>query len=216
MTAPGDTMTTSPGGLPVEVVFSTRRRSSVQASIVDGVVKVRAPASIDRDELDQMIPKLVARLERRYRADGVDLEARAAQLARRYRLPLPARVTWAEQQARWGSCTPARGHIRISTRLAAWPPWVLDYVLVHELAHLEQPNHSPAFRALVSRYPLAERAEGFLIATSYLDDDTSSLGDDTSQPGDAITPESGSGSVLDLRDGDPDDDPGTEPEPSSR
>jgi predicted metal-dependent hydrolase len=41
---------------------------------------------------------------------------------------------------------------------------VLDYVIVHELAHLRYHGHGPRFRALVDRYPLAERARGFLIA----------------------------------------------------
>ncbi|HEY6530900.1 MAG TPA: M48 family metallopeptidase [Acidimicrobiales bacterium] len=156
--------------MPVEVVFSARRRKSVQATVVDGVIRVQAPAGMDRDELDRHISTLVPRLERKVRAASVDLEARAAQLARRYRFPEPASVIWAEQRARWGSCSPWKGHIRISNRLAAWPPWVLDYVLVHELAHLVHADHSPAFHALVARYPLAERAEGFLIATRFLDD----------------------------------------------
>jgi len=54
--------------------------------------------------------------------------------------------------------------IRISNRLAAEPGWVLDYVIVHELAHLLVPGHGPEFRALVDRYPRAERARGFLMA----------------------------------------------------
>ena len=48
--------------------------------------------------------------------------------------------------------------------LSTFPGWVLDYVIVHELAHLEVPGHGPAFWQIVSRYPLTERARGFLIA----------------------------------------------------
>jgi predicted metal-dependent hydrolase len=164
--------------LPVEVVYSRRRRKTVQATVVDGVIRVQAPAGIDADELDRHIEELVERLERRYQASSVDLEARTEQLSRRYTLHLPTSVTWAEQRSRWGSCTPATGQIRVSTRLAGWPPWVLDYVLVHELAHLVVPDHSPAFHALVDRYPKAERARGFLMAKSFGGDE----GSDSSEP----------------------------------
>lgn len=158
--------------LPIEIVYSTRRRKTVQATIVDGVIRVQAPARISRKELDATVATLVERLERRHLAESVDLDERARRLARRFDLPRPTSVTWAEQRSRWGSCTPSTGSIRLSTRLAAWPPWVLDYVLVHELAHLVEFNHSPAFTALVDRYPLAERARGFLIAKSLGESDT--------------------------------------------
>ena len=68
--------------------------------------------------------------------------------------------------ARWGSCTPSTGEIRISTRLAAFPDWVIDYVIVHELAHIEVGGHDDEFWRLVNRYPRAERAIGYLIAKS--------------------------------------------------
>ena len=51
-------------------------------------------------------------------------------------------------------------------QLAAFPDWVVDYVIVHELAHLAVADHSPEFWALVSRYPRTERARGYLIAKS--------------------------------------------------
>ena len=73
--------------------------------------------------------------------------------------------------SRWGSCTPGTGTIRISTRIAKFPDWVVDYVLVHELAHLEVADHSEAFWKVVRRYPKAERAIGYLIAKSGSDDD---------------------------------------------
>jgi predicted metal-dependent hydrolase len=61
---------------------------------------------------------------------------------------------------------------------------VLDYVLVHELAHLVVPDHSPAFHEIVDRYPRAERARGFLIAMSRgeTDDDLAADGPCASPP----------------------------------
>jgi hypothetical protein len=85
----------------------------------------------------------------------------------------PSSVRWVgNQRARWGSCTPSDGSIRISTRLRGLPSWVVDYVLVHELVHLRIPGHGPDFWVLVDRYPRAERARGYLegvAATAGLD-----------------------------------------------
>jgi predicted metal-dependent hydrolase len=46
------------------------------------------------------------------------------------------------------------------------PRWVVDYVLVHELAHLLEPGHGKRFWAWVDRYPKAERAKGYLTGWS--------------------------------------------------
>ncbi len=76
---------------------------------------------------------------------------------------MPDTVRWVDNQnSRWGSCTPSDRSIRLSTRLQGMPAWVIDYVLVHELAHLIEAGHTPAFWAWVDRYPKAERAKGFL------------------------------------------------------
>ena len=151
--------------LPVEVVRSPKRRKTVSAEIVDGVVRVRVPAWMNAAEIDRQVAELVPRLERRLRSEHVDLMARAQRLARRFALPEPVSVEWSDNQRRqWGSCQVGSGEIRLSRRLADYPSWVVDYVLVHELAHLVHADHSPAFRALVDRYPRAERARGFLIA----------------------------------------------------
>jgi len=152
-------------GFPVEIVRSTRRRKTVQARLVDGVIRVYLPAHLSAEDERAHVAELVERLERRSRSDHVDLDQRAAALSARFDLPRARSVRWSDtQRARWGSCSAHRGEIRVSRRLAAWPAWVLDYVLVHELAHLAVPDHSPAFQQLVDRYPLTERARGFLIA----------------------------------------------------
>ena len=155
----------------VEVVRSARRQRTVSARQVGDTLRVSIPASMTEAEERRWVDEMVRRLERRSRAAAVDLGARARALASRHDLPRPASVRWADDQRhRWGSCTPADGAVRVSTRVAAFPPWVLDYVLVHELAHLVVPVHYAAYWALVARYPKAERARGFLIAKGLEED----------------------------------------------
>jgi predicted metal-dependent hydrolase len=151
--------------MAVEVIRSARRRKTVEARLGGGVLEVRVPARMSRRDEEQSVREMVDRFERKRCASLVDVEARARLLARRHDLPSPTGVRWVEnQRTRWGSCTPETGEIRVSVVLAGYPRWVLDYVLVHELAHLVEANHSARFHELVHRYPKAERAEGFLIA----------------------------------------------------
>ncbi len=158
--------------MPVEVIRSRKRKKTVQAVVTDGRIRVHMPAWMTKKDEELYVADLVAKIEKKYRSQHIDVEARARSLARRFDLPQPRSVRWSEvQRARWGSCSVDAGDIRVSDRLADWPTWVLDYVLVHELAHLVEPNHSPAFHALVARYPKAERATGFLIAKGLGEDD---------------------------------------------
>jgi predicted metal-dependent hydrolase len=88
-------------------------------------------------------------------------------------------VRWVHNQnSRWGSCTPSDRSIRLSRRLQGMPSWVIDYVLVHELAHLLEPGHTTTFWAWVDRYPKAERAKGFLEGVAA----ASQLGVDADPP----------------------------------
>jgi predicted metal-dependent hydrolase len=123
------------------------------------------------DEEQRWVAEWSRRFQRRMATDRVDLGARARTLARRFDLPAPSHIRWTDMETRWGSCTPAEGSVRISSAVARFPTWVLDYVIVHELAHLRCPDHSPAFWTLVERYPKAERARGYLIAKSGMEDD---------------------------------------------
>ena len=156
----------------VRIIRSARRRRTAAARHVDGVIEVRVPAGLAATDEARMVEALVQRIARRRAGGNIDLPTRADRLARRYGLPRPERIGWVDNQAqRWGSCTPATGTIRLSLRLAGCPIWVLDYVIVHELAHLRVAGHGPAFWELVGRYPLAERARGFLIAKGLDDED---------------------------------------------
>ena len=138
--------------------------------LLDGVLHVRAPAHLREAELAPVIDQLKANLARRVqqsKLDDASLERRARELNRTY---FEGQLQWSSirwvtnQRTRHGSCTPGTGRVRISHRVADMPPFVRDYVIVHELAHLVEPNHSPAFWARVSRYPKTERARGYLMA----------------------------------------------------
>jgi predicted metal-dependent hydrolase len=149
----------------VEVIRSAKRRKTISARKVNGVVRVSIPATMTRAEEERWVAEMVRRLERSARTEAIDLTARAEALAGRLGLPRPAAIRWVDnQELRWGSCTPADGTIRISSNLATEPAWVLDYVIVHELAHLVVPGHGRGFWALVQRYPRSERARGWLMA----------------------------------------------------
>ncbi|VAW36630.1 Putative predicted metal-dependent hydrolase [hydrothermal vent metagenome] len=154
----------------VEVIRSQKRRKTVSAELKQGVLLVRAPARMSDAELMPIIDKLRRRLQKRKRpaaASDAELETMAQQLNQDY---FNGRLQWqsiryvTNQNKRFGSCTPSRGTIRLSHRLATMPKWVLTYVLVHELAHLEEANHGPNFWALVNQYSLTERARGYLMA----------------------------------------------------
>jgi predicted metal-dependent hydrolase len=153
--------------LPVRVVRSKNRRKTVHARLVDGVVEVRMPARMSKADEVRYVAELVERIERREFERHVDLDQRVSVLARRFELPTPASIRFVDnQQSRWGSCSIESREIRLSSRLANFPTWVLDYVIVHELAHLVIAEHSAKFNALVDRYPRAERARGYLHAKS--------------------------------------------------
>jgi predicted metal-dependent hydrolase len=154
----------------VEVRRSARRKKTISAEIVGDALLVSIPARLSRAEEQEWVTLMSARMSERRRRDRLnsdgDLARRAGELADRYLDGLrPRDIAWVgNQRSRWGSCSPDDGSIRISLALADYPSWVRDYVIVHELAHLLVADHSDAFWNLVNRFPLTERARGFLIA----------------------------------------------------
>ncbi len=156
--------------MKVEVIRSDRRTKTISARLEGETLIVRAPVDISEQDLAESIARLRARIERKREGRSLsdhELAARAQQLNREY---FAGRLRWqsigwvTNQERRYGSCTPSHGRIRISHRVAALPAWVQDYVIVHELAHLQAPNHGPGFWQMVNRYPRSERARGYLMA----------------------------------------------------
>jgi predicted metal-dependent hydrolase len=152
----------------VEVRRSKRRRRTVSAYREGDRIVVLIPASLSRRQEAEWVETMVARVERaeaRRRPSDADLMRRATALSHSWLdgRAVPASVRWVDnQRTRWGSCTPVDRTIRLASRLRDVPAWVVDYVLVHELAHLLESGHDAKFWAWVDRYPQAERAKAWL------------------------------------------------------
>jgi predicted metal-dependent hydrolase len=156
----------------VEVRRSKRRRRTVSAYREGERIVVLIPASLTRKQEAEWVETMVARIEKAEQKSLLsddELLERALQLSDRWLggLATPVSVRWVtNQNSRWGSCTPGDKTIRLSHRLERMPTWVIDYVLVHELAHLLEPGHDAKFWAWVDRYPQAEKAKGYLLGWS--------------------------------------------------
>ncbi len=156
------------GQTKVEVRRSARRSRTVSAyregdrTIV--LIPARMSAAEEQRWVTQMLDRLAAQESRRTLGDDA-LADRARRLSAAYLSGRaePDQVRWVtNQNSRWGSCTPSERTIRLSHRLQGMPEYVLDYVLLHELAHLLVPDHGPRFWALLESYPRTERARGYL------------------------------------------------------
>ena len=152
----------------VEVRRSAKRTRTVSAYRKDGKVIVMIPARFTRAEEAEWVEEMLGKLEnseQRTRRTDEQLMRRAKELSRDYLAgkAKPASVRWVDNMTqRWGSCTTGDATIRLSERLQTMPVWVIDYVLLHELAHLLEPGHNQRFWHWVDKYPKAERAKGFL------------------------------------------------------
>ena len=149
----------------IEVVRSKKRRRTVSAQMHGDVLRVSIPSWMSKSEEATNVAEMVRRFKRKIATQEVDLADRSRILAKRYSLRTPDSIEWAENLTSvWGLCTPSTKTIRMSTRLVGFPSWVLDYVIVHELAHLHVSGHGPDFWEITRRYEKTERAIGYLIA----------------------------------------------------
>lgn len=156
------------GGAEIRVVRNSRRKRSISAYREHGAIVIQVPARLSNSKVSEVIPELVQKIltrEAREKMTDNALFARSLQLLDQY-LPefatRPISVVWRTMNERWGSCTTADRTIRISDRLNGAPDYVVDYLLVHELIHLEIPDHSEKFENLLARFDKGEMASAYL------------------------------------------------------
>ncbi len=161
--------------MEIRIIRSKKRRKTIQARETGGVLEILAPAHMSDKQLEPVIRNFKERINRHKKLaelDDQELDRRAKKLNHQYfdNLLQWESIRWVtNQNRRHGSCNTVRETIRISHRIAEMPRFVQDYVIVHELAHLIEPNHGKRFWDLVYQYPRTERARGYLIAVGMED-----------------------------------------------
>jgi predicted metal-dependent hydrolase len=124
-----------------------KRKTSV-ARVEEGELRVILSGGLSVPERSKTITHLISRCIAAERLP--DLESRVRTLNRKCFRGALNQVRFKYNRRTWGSCS-SRGNINISTRLIFAPIEILEYVCIHELAHLIQMNHSPAFWRLVEK-----------------------------------------------------------------
>lgn len=161
--------------MEVKVVRSQRRKRSVSARLVNGLLLVNAPLMLSQGYLDEIINSFKLKFSRKKIKDELDKKENLRDLARELnkkyfdnQLKIESIEYVTTQNSRLGCCNYRTGRIRISHKIGLMPKWVRKYVLVHEMAHLIEPNHSRAFWDIVLRYRFTERARGYLMAAGSI------------------------------------------------
>ena len=129
-------------GKPYHLVMRSAQRSRVYIEGDDLIVETAKAEEVQRiieayedDLAGQLFPEIVLRMLPLVKAYGVNMP----------------RITVRRMTTRWGSCTPARGTIRLNRRLVRYPVECIEQVALHELCHFVHPDHSKDFYALMTR-----------------------------------------------------------------
>jgi predicted metal-dependent hydrolase len=128
------------------IIYKDKKTSS--ATLIDNTITLSVSEHLTDKEKTVHIATLISRCIGRKRLPG--LCKKIMELNKKYFHVKVGKIKFKYQKSRWGSCS-GRGNINISTRLLFAPDDVLEYVCVHELAHLKEPNHSKRFWSLVKK-----------------------------------------------------------------
>ncbi|MBN2789825.1 MAG: M48 family metallopeptidase [Candidatus Delongbacteria bacterium] len=147
---------------------SKRRKKTLQASLRDNTVKILAPHHTSDGDIKAFLNKFLEKLELKeiILNNDDELLKRSLKLKKKFIPEAPDySIEFQGTLLRtWGKCYTRQRKIVINPVLATYPKWVMDYVIIHEIAHLLVPNHGKDFRSLINRFKLKERAVGFLMA----------------------------------------------------
>lgn len=127
---------------PLKQVFFSRHEKFLQLHLPEQTWNL-----INDDELQKYFPQLL----KFYQREAEKLIQERIQIWSTQMQLFPKALKFRNQKTRWGSCT-SRGSIQINWRLIGAPLEVIDYILIHELAHLKHMNHSKDFWALVEQH----------------------------------------------------------------
>ncbi len=151
-----------------EIIRSQRKTMAIQVKR-DGSVSVRCPLWVSDEEIRRFVEEHLDWIRKRQqeaverRAERITLTPEQARAYRQHARWLLAQKTWQwaqkmgvtygkitirQQATRWGSCS-GRGNLNFNWKLALVPEELVDYVVVHELAHRREMNHSPKFWKIV-------------------------------------------------------------------
>ncbi len=157
--------------MKVEIKQSLRRKRTVSARFDGNTMYIYAPQRMPQKELNKVIENFKKRFDRQELKKKLNKEKNLKdvfnRLNKKYfagKIKIISIEYVTNQQKQFGCCNHRKKTIRISHELAGMPDWVRDYVIIHEMAHILEPNHSKAFWEIVHNYKLTERARGFLIA----------------------------------------------------
>ena len=157
--------------MEVKIIRSRRRFRTISGRLVKDILVVRAPAALSPERLEKIVAKFKLKFERKRLKEELnrkhDLVRIAARINEQYfnnKLSVKSIEYVTGQNSKFGCCHHQTANIRISHKVGLMPEWVRDYVVMHEMVHLIEPNHGKLFWDIVSRYKLAERARGYLMA----------------------------------------------------
>jgi len=157
--------------MDVKIIRSSRRLRTVSARLEEDLLVVNAPAMLSEAHLEKIVSDFKVKFEKKRLKDELDKRESLLDIASRLNrkffadsLKINSIEYVTSHKSKFGCCDYRKRSIRISHRVGLMPDWVRDYVIIHEMAHLLEPNHGRSFWGIVSRYKLAERARGYLMA----------------------------------------------------